>query len=102
MSVAASLVITGTGRYADTYEVTVSGNQWGITYPNEVGPIGPGESASFPVIVQIPRDVQGGVSDTINLLVKSRGDSSRSAAATLVTTSWRNLFYPFITTWFPW
>jgi hypothetical protein len=78
--------VTNTGRLADTYEVTLSGNNW-PTQPDQsvIGPLGPGQGAVISVAVDIPTGVSGW--DSAQLQVVSRGNRFRHAAASITSFS---------------
>jgi hypothetical protein len=76
--------VTNTGRLADTYDVTLTGNSW-PTQPDlsVVGPLEPGQGAAVVVSVDIPSGASGW--DTAQLDVISQGDHGRQAVSTVIT-----------------
>lgn len=78
--------VSNLGNVTDTFDVSVTGPAWPTTAPGAVGPLTTGTSASVDVTVHVPLDGMGGDVDTAVITFTSRGDSERSAAATLTTT----------------
>jgi hypothetical protein len=85
-SVPYTLQITNTGNTTDTFDVEVSGNAWlTVTDPTTAGPLAAGESAGVVVTVNIPTSAAGGDSDTVTVMITSRGDPTKSVSSTLTT-----------------
>jgi hypothetical protein len=49
-----TFLITNTGDYTDTFNLSVAGNQWNITAPTNSGWLGPGERGEIELQVKIP------------------------------------------------
>ncbi|MDW8069660.1 MAG: S8 family serine peptidase, partial [Anaerolineae bacterium] len=84
-----TLSIVNTGDVTDTFSVAVSGNAWTTTAPATVGPVAPGASATFQVVVTVPSGALAGESDIATVTVTSQGDDRQSAHSTLVTRAGR-------------
>lgn len=81
-----TLAVTNTGSASDTFTVTLSGNAFSTSAPASVGPLAAGASTTFNVVVTIPGGASGGATDAVNVNVKSWGDPTKQANATLTTT----------------
>jgi uncharacterized repeat protein (TIGR01451 family) len=81
-----TLAVTNTGNTSDTFTVAVSGNAFTTNAPSDIGPLAPGASAAFDVVVTIPGGATAGAQDTANVKVTSQGNPAQFAASTLTTT----------------
>jgi hypothetical protein len=83
------ITITNSGTYTDTFSVTVMGNTW-PTVPamNSVGPLAAGQSATVPIIVNIPNlltDEQVIGSDTFMVTAVSGWNATVSSSVQRTT-----------------
>jgi hypothetical protein len=83
-----TLVVTNSSNGpSDTFDISVGASVFpALPDVTEVGPLAPGESATFHVAVEIPVDAMGGESDAVDVTVTSQGDDTKSATATLTTS----------------
>lgn len=82
-----TLTLTNTGNVTDTYSVTIAGAVFTTTATlPTVGPFAPNQGGTFVVSVQIPPSAIVGTMDNATVTVRSQGNNSQSAAATLTTT----------------
>ena len=77
--------VTNQGNDTDTFDVTVTGNEWPVSTPATVGPLGAGMYEDIDVTVDIPASATPGESDVATVTVTSQGDLSQSAGVTLTT-----------------
>ena len=84
-----SLTISNTFETAQTYTVSLSGQQWETSAPATVGPVNPGQTENFTVTVNVPLSVPTDASDTVTVsvaLASNPGVQSSSTLTTLTTT----------------
>ncbi|MBN1877655.1 MAG: S8 family serine peptidase [Anaerolineae bacterium] len=82
------LRVENTGSAQDTFSVMLMGNTWPtMTAPTSVGPLAPGAMTDTQVIVTIPEGATGAETDSVDFIVTSQADSTKSAKATLVTVA---------------
>lgn len=79
------LPVRNTGTTTDTYTLAISRNQWPITAPVTVGPVGPGISQTVAISAQIPASALVGAADVAMLRITSQGDAGQVATTTLTT-----------------
>jgi hypothetical protein len=79
-----TLTITNSGLNADTYDLAAQAN-WPTSLPATFGPLNPGQSASFDVLVTIPLSATHGESDTATITATSQGAPARTAQAELTS-----------------
>jgi uncharacterized membrane protein len=71
----------------DSFDVAVGTSVFpALPDVTEVGPLAPGESATFHVAVEIPESAMGGESDAVEVMVTSQGDSTKFDTAILTTS----------------
>lgn len=80
-----TLQLTNTGFVTDTYDLTISA-VWTTIAPTPIGPLAPGESTTFQVLVTIPGDAVFFDADTALITATSQGDSDKSDTASLITS----------------
>lgn len=80
-----TLQLTNTGLLTDTYDLSVTA-VWTTTAPATAGPLGPGESLSFQVVVTVPVTATFFDADTALLTATSQGDPGEYATASLTTS----------------
>jgi hypothetical protein len=82
------LAVRNTGNYRDAFQVELGSNAW-ETIPSTdlVGPVDPDIISTLEITVAIPLAAWGGVTDTVDVVVTSIGDRSRSVTTTLATTA---------------
>ncbi len=79
-----TIQITNTGTVTDSFDITLGTSVWFVTSStDEVGPLGPGQSAT----VFISLTVGPGDSDSVTVTATSHFDSSVSVSSTLTTTA---------------
>ena len=78
--------VTNIGLNVDTYDITVD-SLWETNAPTTVGPILPGENATFDVQVTIPADALNGESDIAVITVTSQNNSNATDTSALTTTA---------------
>nr|WP_290670346.1 S8 family serine peptidase [Ardenticatena sp.] len=99
-----TLTLQNQGAFTDTFTVQVVGNSWMTTAPASIGPLAPGASNTFNVVVTVPMSAQDGEMDTASVLVYSQGatqplDVSPVTTADIMTQAkWRKLFAPLVFT----
>ena len=82
-----TLVLTNEGNGWDTFTVMVGSTAFATTVtPSSVGPLAKRQSQTVTVMVQIPANAAGDLTDTATLTATSQGDASQSASSTLTTT----------------
>lgn len=83
-----TFTLTNTGDYVDSYLLVVD-SVWEavLTDGDEVGPLASGESAAITLVVNLPLDVPGGVSDEATLTAVSALDPALSASSRAITTT---------------
>jgi uncharacterized membrane protein len=90
-----TITLTNTGNVEDTFELSISGNDWDTALSEDSVTLAPGESADVVVTVTIPADAAGGDADTATITVTSTGDPSVSDSVTITTTAVQlRLFLP--------
>jgi uncharacterized membrane protein len=85
-SVLYTLTITNTGNVADTFDLTLSGNNWPSSLSTPSVNLGPAATTTFNVTVGVPANALGGNSDGASVMATSQGDGSKSDSALLTTT----------------
>jgi uncharacterized membrane protein len=88
-----TVVVTNTGNCPDSFDVTVSGNNWTTQAPATVGPIPVGDGEEVDVRVTITDTASCGQSDTAIVTVAAQGDANISDTSRLTTTA--NAIYEF-------
>jgi len=78
--------ITNTGNVSDTYDLTVSDNNWTTDFSTSNIFLDAGASATFAVSVTIPVNAGGGESDNAMVEATSTGDSNVSDEVNLTTS----------------
>jgi uncharacterized repeat protein (TIGR01451 family) len=98
-----TLVVTNTGTYTDTYDVSsvVAGQPWTTTWPLEVGPIAAGRSEPVEVEVEIPPHAVTGESSQVTITLTSQGDASKRAAGVLTTEVEWKIYVPLVLDSYP-
>lgn len=81
-----TLLVTNTGTFSDTFDVTIGGHTWPTTAPGPIEALAPGEDTTLTVTVQIPPGAESGAVDTATVTVLSQGDERQSARSVLTTT----------------
>jgi hypothetical protein len=81
-----ALTLTNTGTNADTFDVSLSGNDWPTVAPPTIGPLGPGVSATLGVTVSVPLTAGCGDFDMVSVTATSQHDASVFDSSTLTTT----------------
>ena len=90
-----TLTVTNTGDLLETFDVTVSGNDWETTTYTSVGLL-PGKSMDVPVQVTVPVTAIN-TSDVATITVTSRQNPPATNSATLTTvTTVYNVIFPII------
>ncbi len=85
-SITYSMQVKNVGLNADTYQLSIV-SQWQAAAPATVGPLNPGESATFDVTVDVPAGAQNGESDTATITATSQANPSVKDASTLTSTA---------------
>jgi hypothetical protein len=85
-SVLYTLTLTNTGNVADTFDLTLSGNNWPSSLSTPSVNLGPAATTTFNVTVGVPANALGGNSDGASVMATSQGDGSKSDSALLTTT----------------
>jgi len=80
------LQITNLGNTVDTFNLQ-STNVWNVTLPPTSGPLNPGASVDFDVIVDVPISAVPGDYDIAVITATSQGDGSKTQTSTLTTTT---------------
>jgi hypothetical protein len=91
-SAAYTLMVTNSGNMTDTFDLTVSGNNWPANLSDTSLTLGPGLGAPVEVVVNIPSGTANNVTDEASISVTSQADSSKSATTRLTTTSVKLLY----------
>jgi carboxypeptidase T len=78
--------VNNIGLNVDSYDITAN-SQWAYTAPSTIGPINPGEYATFDVTVTIPADAIHGESDTAVVTAISQYNPDITDSSTLTTTA---------------
>ncbi|MDX1435165.1 MAG: C25 family cysteine peptidase [Anaerolineales bacterium] len=96
VSVQHVLQVTNTGGTGDTYDVSISGNQWPTQVSQAViANLLPGQTAQLTVTVDIPQPASGG--DTAVIAIVSQGDTHKMAQANVATLIASNqIFLPSV------
>ncbi len=83
-----TLLVTNTLQFANTFNVSLSGNAW-VSAPSStiLGPLGPDQSLAFSVHVQVPGNAGGGISDTVHITISSQQPGVIPVSAELTTTA---------------
>ncbi|HEY1016190.1 MAG TPA: Ig-like domain-containing protein, partial [Herpetosiphonaceae bacterium] len=91
------LTLTNTGNVTDTYDLSRSGGLWTAAFPATAGPLGPGQSVTIPVTVNVPAGAANGASDTLTINAVSRSLPSAARSVQLTTrNATRRLYLPWI------
>jgi uncharacterized membrane protein len=92
-----TLHLVNAGDYTDMYTLSISGNGWTTNLDTTIVELGAGESIDIVVTVTIPALTPDGEYDMVTILATSLMDPTKTAQATLTTTSaWFYLFAPII------
>ena len=83
--VAHTLHLTNTGTTTHTFDMTYSGNLWGVTLPVTQVELPAGESSSVSVQVMIPEQALEGETDYVVVTAVSQADSAATDSFALVT-----------------
>ncbi|MCI0521417.1 MAG: C25 family cysteine peptidase [Chloroflexi bacterium] len=81
-----TLQITNTSSMTDSFNLSAPGG-WLATPPDQVGPLGPGDAASFDVTVLVNSQAADGQVDVTQVIATSAGDASESTLVWLTTTA---------------
>jgi hypothetical protein len=79
--------IQNSGSLTDTYDISISGNEWVTTVPITQVILLPGESYELISSVNIPNDLPGGSTDPADITVRSLGDKDKKITSTTLTTA---------------
>ncbi len=82
-----TFTVTNTGRFTDTFDMTVSGNNWTSVVTTPVGPLRPGTSDTADVTVSIPVNAADGDMDSVTITATSRGSNVVHDTAILTTVA---------------
>jgi uncharacterized membrane protein len=77
------LQVENTGLKSDEYKVELQDNQWTAQVANTIGPLNPGEVVTLPVTVTVPLDATCNALDDFAVVLTSRNEPARTAAAAL-------------------
>jgi uncharacterized membrane protein len=80
------LQVNNIGLNSDTYDITVN-SLWSYASPSVIGPLNPGENATFDVSITIPADALHGESDTAIVTAISQYNTDISDSSSLTTTA---------------
>lgn len=87
-TVSYTLAIENIGRFLDSFDIAVAGNQWSTQISQtQVENLEPGTQVNLQVVVSIPASVENLAQDVATLTAVSRADPARSATAELITTA---------------
>ncbi|NUM43309.1 MAG: hypothetical protein HUU38_01270, partial [Anaerolineales bacterium] len=79
--------LTNTSIVADVFTLTLTGNFWATNLSAASVPLGPGESADFQAVVQIPETALGNDVDQVSVSAQSSNTPANAALATAQTTA---------------
>lgn len=85
-----TFMVTNTGDYLDSIQLTVSGNLWATTAPANTGPLAPAASQQVQVLVTIPSSPileTSVVTDSFQLKAASQWDDTMYEMATVTSTT---------------
>jgi hypothetical protein len=94
-----TLIVTSTGNAADTFDLTLAGNNWPSVVTTPVGPLLPGKSVTVYATVSIPAGAADGDSDNLTVTATSQGDNTKTDTVALTTTAKiasYNIYLPLI------
>jgi uncharacterized membrane protein len=94
-----TLRLTNTGNAVDAFTLVKGSTTFTtIVTPTSAGPLAAGTGQTVTVTVQIPPDAATGASDMAIIAATSQGNASKSASATLLTTtaSMYGVFLPLV------
>jgi uncharacterized membrane protein len=94
LTVTYNLQINNIGLNSDSYDISVN-SLWAYTAPSTIGPLAPGENATFDVQVTIPVEAIHGESDIATVTAISQFNSDITDSSSLTTTA---NFYDLILT----
>jgi hypothetical protein len=78
-----TLTIYNTGNAVDTYTISAPSTGWAVTLSSsQVGPVQPGQHASFTVRVTIPSNAQVGASNVLTVTAQGNGVTDQSVLTT--------------------
>ncbi len=86
-SVAYTLTVANLGNITDTFYLSNTGNQWGVSLPITMTTLGAFDSLDIMVDVMIPMDAMPGEMDMVTVTATSAGDPMAMADAMLTTTA---------------
>ena len=86
VSVSYQLQVNNIGLNSDTYDISVN-SAWAYSAPLTIGPIAPGENATFNIQVTIPADALNGESDVATVSIISQYNSDVTDSSSLSTTA---------------
>jgi carboxypeptidase T len=90
-----TLLVTNTGRFKDTYTVSLGEHDWDTEAQLPIAEVDRGGTVALFVFVSIPEKAAEHGSDAVEVLVTSQNDPGMSRSATLTTSArWFNLFFP--------
>ena len=82
-----TLTVTNTGTVADSFDLAASGQAWTTNLSTSQVNLAPAASSDITVTVSIPPGATDQESDMVTITATSQGDSSKTASASLTTTS---------------
>ena len=78
-----TLQVENTGLRIDEYKVELQNSKWSAQAASTLGPLDSGEIASMPVTVMVPADAGCNAMDDFSVVLTSRNNPERTAAASL-------------------
>ena len=94
--VTATLQVRNRGQHIDIYNVTLEGNHWAVSAPQEIGPLMAAEETTLEIQTSIPPTASLGSSDTATITLTSQSDPSITATAILTTYAGYVYFLPLV------
>jgi hypothetical protein len=92
-----TLYLTNTGNFTDTFNVSVSGGSWAVTYPTTLGPLTAHEVKPLVISVTVPAGTPDGQSQTMTLTAYSASDVNQVSFLMFQTQAlWWRIFGPLI------
>jgi uncharacterized repeat protein (TIGR01451 family) len=82
-----TLWVTNTGNCVDAFDLTTVGDDWPLSAPPTVGPLGPGMGARVDITAIVPGDAQCGDADAATVTLTSQGNGSVSDSSTLTSSA---------------
>jgi uncharacterized repeat protein (TIGR01451 family) len=86
-TVSYDLTLTNTGNAGDTYDLSFTGAEWGVTLSQDEINLAAGASAEFTASMVVPLDAMAGDWDAFAVLAVSQGDGAVTGQVGLTTTA---------------